>query len=104
MAEVDGDDNKKRRRSFWSRVWNGLFLFRLHGDDFEKRLQYISKEEATLISKMKRRSSSWRSTARNLVVVSVFLEVLLTSPLHANFCYFLQALLVFMLISFLYRL
>ncbi|CAI9303776.1 unnamed protein product [Lactuca saligna] len=75
MAEVDGDDNKKRKRSFWSRVWNGLFLFRLHGDDFEKRLQYISREEATLISKMKRRSSSWRSTARNLVVVSVFLEV-----------------------------
>ncbi|KAL4580413.1 hypothetical protein LXL04_016605 [Taraxacum kok-saghyz] len=73
----DGDDkntNKKTKRSFWSRVWNGVF--RLHGDDFEKRLQYISKEEATLISRMKRRSSSWRATARNVVVVSVFLEII----------------------------
>ncbi|KAK9077457.1 hypothetical protein SSX86_005794 [Deinandra increscens subsp. villosa] len=74
--EADGEKNKKntKKRSFWSRVWNGLF--RLHGDDFEKRLQYISKEEAILLARMKRRSSSWRSTARNLIVFSVFLEVM----------------------------
>ncbi|KAK9074179.1 hypothetical protein SSX86_006776 [Deinandra increscens subsp. villosa] len=70
---VDGE-KKKTRLGFWSRVWNGLF--RLHGDDFEKRLQYISKEEATIAARMKRRSSSWRSTARNLIVVSVSLEVI----------------------------
>jgi len=28
---------KKKRRGFLSRIWNGIF--RLHGDDFEKRLQ-----------------------------------------------------------------
>ncbi|KAD4178980.1 hypothetical protein E3N88_27571 [Mikania micrantha] len=73
--EVDGEKKKtSTKRGFWYRVWNGLF--RLHGDDFEKRLQYISKEEATLLARMKRRSSSRRATARNLIVVSVFIEVI----------------------------
>lgn len=67
---------KTKKRGFWSRIWNGLF--RLDGDDLEKRLQYISKEEATLLARMKRRSSSWRKTARNLIVVSVLLEVIIS--------------------------
>ncbi|KAI3702793.1 hypothetical protein L6452_28545 [Arctium lappa] len=73
MGEEDNNANTKTKKSFFSRVWN--VLFRLHADDFEKRLQYISKEEATLLSRMKRRSSSWKATARNLIIVSVFLEV-----------------------------
>ncbi|KAI3755746.1 hypothetical protein L1987_55552 [Smallanthus sonchifolius] len=73
-VDVERKKKKKTKTSFWSRVWNGLFG--IHGDDFEKRLQYISKEEATLLARMKRRSSSWRATARNLIVVSVFLEVM----------------------------
>ncbi|XP_071730115.1 uncharacterized protein At2g24330-like [Rutidosis leptorrhynchoides] len=81
MAEeekpVDGEQKKKKtRKSIWSRLWNGLFRLNFHGDDFEKRLKYISKEEATLVARMKRRSSNWRSTARNLIVASVFLEVI----------------------------
>ncbi|PWA95003.1 lunapark domain-containing protein [Artemisia annua] len=73
--EVDGEKKTttKAKRGFWSRIWNGLF--RSHGGDFEKRLQHISKEEATLLARMKRRSSSWRSTARNIIVISVLLEV-----------------------------
>ncbi|KAI7734303.1 hypothetical protein M8C21_011672 [Ambrosia artemisiifolia] len=71
--EVDGE-KKTPKMGFWSRVWNGLF--RSHGDGFEKRLQHISKEEATLRVRMKRRSSRWRATARNLILVSVFLEVM----------------------------
>ncbi|KAI7730436.1 hypothetical protein M8C21_025381 [Ambrosia artemisiifolia] len=71
--EVDGE-KKTAKTGFWSRVWNGLF--RSHGDGFEKRLQHISKEEATLRIRMKRRSSRWRATARNLILVSVFLEVM----------------------------
>ncbi|KAI7747322.1 hypothetical protein M8C21_021718 [Ambrosia artemisiifolia] len=63
---VDGE-KKKTQRGFWSRLWKR--------DDIEKRLQYISKEEAALVARMKKRSSSWRATARNLIVVSVLLEV-----------------------------
>ena len=74
MGEEDGNTNKKTKKSFFSRVWN--VLFRLHADNFEKRLQYISKEEATILSRMKRRSSSWKATARNLIIVSVFFEVI----------------------------
>ncbi|KAJ0801597.1 putative Lunapark domain-containing protein [Helianthus annuus] len=71
--EVDVE-KKTPKRGFWSRVWNGLF--RSHGDDFEKRLQYICNKEATLIARMKRRSSRWRVIARDLIILSVFLEVM----------------------------
>ncbi|KAI3774943.1 hypothetical protein L1987_49508 [Smallanthus sonchifolius] len=49
---------------------------RLYDDDFEKRLQYIAKEEATILARMKKRSSRWRKTARNLIVSFVLLEVI----------------------------
>ncbi|KAJ0715648.1 putative Lunapark domain-containing protein [Helianthus annuus] len=62
---VDGE--KKRGFGSWLWLWNG--------DDFEKRLQYIYKQEATLVARINRRSSTWRSTARNLILVSVLLEV-----------------------------
>ena len=54
--------NKKKRQGLISRLWNGIF--RLHGDDFEKRLQYISKEEAAVLTRINRRSHSWRKTTR----------------------------------------
>lgn len=63
VAEVAGDlpataseekKTKKKKRGVMSRIWNGLF--RLHGDDFEKRLQHISKEEAAVLARLKRRS------------------------------------------------
>lgn len=78
MAEEKLDvekKNTKTKRSVWSRVWNRLFRFSSSGDDFEKRLKYISKEEVNLLARIKRRSSKWRSTARNLIVLSVLLEV-----------------------------
>nr|XP_025669693.1 uncharacterized protein At2g24330 isoform X2 [Arachis hypogaea] len=65
---------RQKRRGFLSGIWNGLF--RLHGDDFEKRLQYISKEEAAVLSRMKRRSRSWRQISWNVIVFSVILEVI----------------------------
>lgn len=65
---------KKQQRGLLSRVWNGIF--RLHGNDFEKRLQYISKEEAAVLNRMKRRSRTWRRRIRNLIIFSVILEVL----------------------------
>lgn len=73
-ATTDGNDKKKtQRRGILSRVWKGIF--RLHGDDFEKRLQYISKEEAAVVARLKRRSYTWRRMTRNLIVISVILEV-----------------------------
>lgn len=76
----ESDVVKKKRKSggFFSRIWS-----RLHGDDFEKRLQNISKEEAAVLTRMKRRSVSWRRTSRNLIAFSVVFEVffLFFSPL-----------------------
>lgn len=65
---------KKKRRGILSRMWNGIF--RMHGDDFEKRLQYISKEEASVLSRMKRRSQTWRRMTRHLIIFSVLFEVI----------------------------
>ncbi|XP_076947890.1 uncharacterized protein At2g24330-like [Bidens hawaiensis] len=66
-------EEKKKKKGVLSRIWNAVFGLR--GDDFEKRLQYISKEEATLHNRIKRRSMRWRRTARNLVIFSVILEL-----------------------------
>ncbi|KAK1439636.1 hypothetical protein QVD17_05456 [Tagetes erecta] len=74
VVEEKNKSKKKKKGGFFSRIWNSLF--RLRGDDFEKRLQYISKEEATLLSRMKRRSLRWRTTARNLIIFSLLLEVI----------------------------
>ncbi|MED6204978.1 hypothetical protein PIB30_013744 [Stylosanthes scabra] len=65
---------KQKHRGFLSGIWKGIF--RLHGDDFEKRLKYISKEEAAVLSRMSRRSRSWRQISRNLIVFSVIFEVI----------------------------
>lgn len=65
---------KKKKKGILSRIWNGIF--RIHGDDFEKRLQYISKEEATVLARMKKRSQSWRRMIRHLIIFSVIFEVI----------------------------
>ncbi|CAI9777103.1 unnamed protein product [Fraxinus pennsylvanica] len=64
----------KKKRGVLSRIWNALF--RLRGDDFEKRLQYITKEEASVLARIKRRSQSSRRVARNLIILTVVLEVI----------------------------
>lgn len=75
----DREVSKKKARGgflgLMSRIWNGMFRFRGQWDDFEKRLQHISKEEAALLSRMKRRSHTWRRMARHLILFSVFFEV-----------------------------
>ncbi|CAL9765564.1 unnamed protein product [Musa acuminata subsp. burmannicoides] len=64
---------KKQRRGFVARLWHGIFAGR--NEDYEKRLQYLSKEEATVHSRMKRRAQSSRRIVRDLIVLSVILEV-----------------------------
>ncbi|XP_042505306.1 uncharacterized protein At2g24330-like [Macadamia integrifolia] len=65
---------KKQRKGILSRIWNGLF--RIRGEDFEKRLQHISKEEASLLARMKDRSQNWRTVAKLITYSSVLLEIL----------------------------
>ncbi|XP_028802351.1 uncharacterized protein At2g24330 [Neltuma alba] len=66
--------NRKKRKGLFSRIWNAIF--RTHGDDFEKKLEYISKEEAVVLARMSRRSRSWRRTTRHLILFSVIFEVI----------------------------
>ncbi|WZZ09711.1 hypothetical protein YC2023_095632 [Brassica napus] len=75
VATATSDDSvKKKQNGFFSRIWNAMF--RDKGDDFEKRLEYISKEEANVLSRIKRRSITWRKLTRNLVLSSLFFEVI----------------------------
>ncbi|XP_073033517.1 uncharacterized protein At2g24330-like isoform X3 [Primulina eburnea] len=64
---------KKEKKGVLSRLWGALF--RAHGDDFEKRLQHISKEEAAVLGRITRRSQSWRRMTRQLIAFSVLFEV-----------------------------
>lgn len=79
-----GEKNKKEKKSqgLFSRIWN--VLFRVKGDDFEKRLNDISKGEATVRSRMNRRSITRRNFIRNLIAFSVFFEV--SSSIFFVFC------------------
>ncbi|CAA6655784.1 unnamed protein product [Spirodela intermedia] len=45
-------------------------------EDYEKRLEYLSKEEASVHVRLKRRAQRWRKTVRNIIVFSVVLEVI----------------------------
>ncbi|GLT59563.1 hypothetical protein SLA2020_323750 [Shorea laevis] len=67
---VNAVKKKSGGGGFFSRIWN-----RFHGNDLEKRLQYISKEEAAVLVRMKRRSQTWRTACRNFIAFSVILEV-----------------------------
>ncbi|KAM0875775.1 hypothetical protein ACQ4PT_036593 [Festuca glaucescens] len=55
-----------------ARMWRGLFGGR---EDYEKRLQYLSKEEASVHARMRRRTHFSRRTVRNIIVLSVLAEV-----------------------------
>ncbi|CAN7017872.1 hypothetical protein Bca4012_033108 [Brassica carinata] len=80
-SETVGGGEKKttttKGKGLFSRIWN--WIFRVKGDDFEKRLKGISKEEATIRSRMKRRSVTRRKLIRNLIAFSVFFEVIAVS-------------------------
>ncbi|KAK4746978.1 hypothetical protein SAY87_026015 [Trapa incisa] len=64
----------KKRRGLISRIWNGIFRF--HGDDFEKRLQHISKEESSVLARIKRRSHTWKRMLRHFILFSILFEVM----------------------------
>lgn len=63
----------KKKKGVLSRLWDAIF--RVRGDDFEKRLQHISKEEAAVLSRITRRSHTWRRITRHFIIFSVLFEV-----------------------------
>lgn len=69
---VPTSDPKKQRKGILSRIWGGIFK---GSEDYEKRLQHLSKEEASVHARLKRRAQRWRNTVRNIIVFSVVLEV-----------------------------
>ncbi|XP_030475049.1 uncharacterized protein At2g24330-like [Syzygium oleosum] len=73
----DGADDEKKQKKKRKGLVSWIFgFFRMsRSDDFEKRLQYISKEEAAVLSRMKRRSHSWRRMARHLILFSLLFEI-----------------------------
>lgn len=65
---------KKKKKGVLSRLWNALFRGR--GDDFEKRLEHISKEEAAVLARIARRAHRSRRTTRQLIIFSLLSEVI----------------------------
>ncbi|TKY58215.1 hypothetical protein E2542_SST15271 [Spatholobus suberectus] len=63
-----------KKKGFVSRIWNGIF--RSNRDDFEKRLEHISKEENAVVTRMSNRSRFWRRTSRQLILFSALFEVI----------------------------
>lgn len=61
------------QKSILTRIWNGVF--RSKNEDFEKRLEHLSKEEASVHARTKRRSETWRKLARALIIYPVIFEV-----------------------------
>eukprot|EP00249_Psilotum_nudum_P017203 c26208_g1_i1 orf=473-1717(-) len=65
-------------KRIWSRIVHlGQLFFRSSNDDFEKKLKHLSKEEAAVHTRLKRRSQAWRKLARALIVYSIIVELLI---------------------------
>lgn len=72
----------KQRKSFLRRIWGVFSIFGFlfsssNNEDFEKKLQHLSKEEAAAHTRLKRRSQTWRRLARGIIIYSIILELLL---------------------------
>ncbi|KAL0345284.1 UNVERIFIED_CONTAM: hypothetical protein Sradi_4359700 [Sesamum radiatum] len=82
MAEESKNDvvesikstSTEKKKGVLSGLWDALFG--AHGDDFEKRLQHISKEEAAIMARITRRSHKYRRRTRHLITFSVIFEYL----------------------------
>ncbi|KAF3335401.1 putative integral membrane zinc-ribbon metal-binding protein [Carex littledalei] len=75
MEEEPNTPSKRKqngRDGVVSRFLKGIF----GGDDLENKLQLLSKEEASVRARMKKRARSSRHVARNVIAVSMSLEVL----------------------------
>ena len=90
VEENTKDDKKskkgsKKKKGFFSRIWNGLFGSR--NDDYERRLERISKEEKAIINKMRKRAQRWGSMKRHIIIFSILMEVRFFAFLLCDFCF-----------------
>ncbi|XP_024395040.1 uncharacterized protein At2g24330 [Physcomitrium patens] len=70
--------DRKTQRGMGSRIWGlmGSLFSRGNKNDFEKKLQHLSKEEVTVHTRLKRRTQRWRKLARVMIIYSVIGEAL----------------------------
>ncbi|CAO2822049.1 unnamed protein product [Amaranthus hypochondriacus] len=78
VVEENSKNDKKskkgsKKKGVISRIWNGLFGS--GNDDFERRLERISKEEKTVINRMRKRAQRWGRMKRHIIIFSVLLEL-----------------------------
>ncbi|CAA0819928.1 Protein of unknown function (DUF2296 [Striga hermonthica] len=74
VTSADTETKKtKKKKSILSRIWDALF--RVHRDDFQKRLEHISKEEASVLARITKRSHRCRRMTRHFILISVLIEV-----------------------------
>ncbi|KAF8704086.1 hypothetical protein HU200_031573 [Digitaria exilis] len=66
-------EEKREGAGILGRIWRALFGGR--GEDYETRLQNLSKEEAAVLARMRRRAQFSRHGVRNLIALSVLGEV-----------------------------
>nr|CAB3487683.1 unnamed protein product [Digitaria exilis] len=66
------EEEKREGAGILGRIWRALFGGR--GEDYEKRLQNLSKEEAAVLARMRRRAQFSRRGVRNLIALSVLGE------------------------------
>ncbi|KAJ3680244.1 hypothetical protein LUZ60_016522 [Juncus effusus] len=71
-AEKEAAPKKKGKPGILARIWRGMFGRR---EDYEERLKYLSKEEASVHARIKKRAQSSRRTVRNLIAFSIVSEV-----------------------------
>nr|CAB3485165.1 unnamed protein product [Digitaria exilis] len=65
-------EEKREGAGILGRIWRALFGGR--GEDYETRLQNLSKEEAAVLARMRRRAQFSRHGVRNLIALSVLGE------------------------------
>lgn len=73
--ELDPKSKKNILRRSFSIL--GHLFHRTSKEDFERKLQNLSKEEAAVHMRMKRRSKTWRKLAQGVIVYSVVIELLI---------------------------
>ncbi|KAL3655371.1 hypothetical protein CASFOL_001157 [Castilleja foliolosa] len=74
ITTTDTENTKTKKKGVLSKMWNALF--RVRGDDLEKRLQHISKEEAAVLARITSRSHRRRRITRQFIMFSVLFEII----------------------------
>ncbi|CAM6098364.1 unnamed protein product [Calypogeia fissa] len=82
LASAISEGKVKQQKGMVRRIWSAMGLvghlfFRNSKEDFEKRLQHLSKEEVAVHNRLKRRTQLWRKFARSIILYSVIGEVLI---------------------------